>query len=342
MLAVAWTGAITALMAATIALVQTDIKKVLAYSTVSQLGYMFLACGIGAFGIGIFHLFTHAFFKALLFLGSGSVIHAMSGEQDMRKMGGLRKKIPLTFATFAIGTATIAGIPFLAGFYSKDEILLHALVRERLPLFAIGLFTAALTAFYMSRLLFMTFFGDFRGDHEAEHHVHESPWSMLFPLVVLATGCFVVGQVHIPEFVHEAVRSPDEKRLLEPEWFPYAVIGTALAGILGAFYLYVVYTGAPARIAAALRPVHRLLEDKWGFDLAYDAFASRVVWGGSSSLLWKKLDAGAIDGAVNGSGALVEALAQASRSLQRGYVRAYTLVMMGGAVALLGYLLWRP
>ncbi len=342
MLAVAWVGAATAVMAATIALVQTDIKKVLAYSTVSQLGYMFLACGIGAFGIGIFHLFTHAFFKALLFLGSGSVIHAMSGEQDMRKMGGLRKKIPWTFATFAIGAATIAGIPFLAGFYSKDEILLHALVRERLPLFAIGLFTAALTALYMSRLLFMTFFGHFRGDHEAEHHVHESPWTMLFPLVALATACFVVGQIHIPAFVHGAVRSPDEKHILHPEWFPYAVIGTALVGILGAFYLYIVYTGVPGRIAAALRPVHRFLEEKWGFDLAYDAFASRVVWGGSSNVLWKKLDVGAIDGVVNGAGTLASALARASRSLQRGYARAYALVMMGGAVALLGYLLWRP
>jgi NADH-quinone oxidoreductase subunit L len=266
----------------------------------------------------------------------------MSGEQDMRKMGGLRKQIPWTFATFAIGTATIAGTPFLAGYFSKDEILLHALVRERLPLFAIGLFTAALTAFYMSRLFFMTFFGHFRGDHEAKHHVHESPWSMLFPLVALAIGCFVVGRIHIPEFVHEAVRSPDEKHLLEPEWFVYAVVGTALIGILGAFYLYIVYTGVPARIAAALRPVHRFLEEKWGFDLAYDAFASRIVWGGSSSVLWKKVDAGAIDGAVNGAGTLVSMFAQASRSLQRGYARAYALVMMGGAVALLGYLLWRP
>jgi NADH-quinone oxidoreductase subunit L len=329
-------------MAASIALVQNDIKKVLAYSTVSQLGYMFMACGIGAFGIGVFHLFTHAFFKALLFLGSGSVIHAMSGEQDMRKMGGLRKKIPWTFATFAIGTATIAGIPYLAGYFSKDEILLHALVRERLPLFGVGLFTAALTAFYMSRLFFMTFFGKFRGDHEAEHHVHESPWSMLLPLVALAIGCFVVGQIHIPEFVHAAVRSPDEKHLLEPWWFVYAVVGTALAGILGAFYLYIVYTGVPAKIAAALRPVYRLLEEKWGFDLAYDAFATRVVVDGSSSVLWKKLDVGVIDGVVNGSGTLANALALASRGLQRGYARAYALVMMGGAVALLGYLLWRP
>ena len=154
-----------------------------------------------------------------------------------------------------IGTAAIAGHPVPGRLLTaRTRSWLHALVRERLPLFAIGLVTAALTAFYMSRLLFMTFFGEFRGDHEAEHHVHESPWSMLFPLCVLAMGCFVVGQIHIPEFVHEAVRSPDEKRLLEPEWLPLRRDGTALAGILGAFYLYVVYTGAPARIAAALRP----------------------------------------------------------------------------------------
>ncbi len=342
MLTVAWIGAATAVMAATVALVQTDIKKVLAYSTVSQLGYMFLACGIGAFGVGVFHLFTHAFFKALLFLGSGSVIHAMSGEQDMRKMGGLRSKIPWTFATFTIGTAAIAGVPFLAGLYSKDEILLNAVVRERLPLFAIGLFTAVLTAFYMSRALFMTFFGHFRGDHEAEHHVHESPWSMLFPLVALAIGCFVVGQIHIPEIVHFAVRSPDELHSQHPVWFTPVVIASALVGILGAFYFYIVYTAGPAKVAAAFKPLHRLFEEKWGFDLAYNAFASKVVVAGSTSVLWKVVDARMIDGLVNGSGALAASLGQSTRSLQRGFARAYALVTLGGAVALIGYLLWRP
>ncbi len=188
---VAVVGAVTALIAATIALVQTDIKKVLAYSTVSQLGYMFLACGVGAFWVAIFHLFTHAFFKALLFLGSGSVIHAMSGEQDMRQMGGLRDKMPWTYWTFLIGTLAIAGIPPLAGFFSKDEILLGAFQAHQPALFGIGLATALLTAFYMSRLLFLTFFGRFRGSHEAEHHVHESPASMLVPLVLLALGSIV-------------------------------------------------------------------------------------------------------------------------------------------------------
>ncbi len=342
MLAVAWIGAITALFAATIALVQTDIKRVLAYSTVSQLGYMFLACGIGAFGVGVFHVFTHAFFKALLFLGSGSVIHAMLGEQDMRQMGGLRKKIPWTFWTFVVGTAAISGIPWLAGYYSKDEILLNALVRERLPLFAIGLVTALLTAFYMSRLLFMTFFGSFRGSHEAEHHVHESPWTMLGPLVILAAACFYVGQIHVNEFLGPAVRSPDEAHLPHPTWFPYAVIGVAVAGSVGAFLIYLVYSGLSARIYAALRPAARVLEDKYGFDRAYDGFASKVVVEGSRGVLWQAVDAVVIDGAVNGAGRMVDAVSRATRGLQTGLVRAYALVILGGAVALLGYLLWMP
>ncbi|HSB60145.1 MAG TPA: NADH-quinone oxidoreductase subunit L, partial [Vicinamibacteria bacterium] len=203
---VAVVGAATALMAATVALVQTDIKRVLAYSTVSQLGYMFLACGVGAFGVGVFHLATHAFFKALLFLGSGSVIHAMSGEQDMRKMGGLRGKIRVTYWTFLIGTLAIAGIPFLAGFYSKDEILLGAWNAGKPVLFGVALFTALLTAFYMSRLLFMTFFGKFRGSHEAEHHLHESPWTMLLPLLILAVGSFGAGYIHVNQVVEPAFR----------------------------------------------------------------------------------------------------------------------------------------
>jgi NADH-quinone oxidoreductase subunit L len=342
MLAVAWIGGITALMAATIALVQTDIKRVLAYSTVSQLGYMFLACGIGAFGIGVFHVFTHAFFKALLFLGSGSVIHAMSGEQDMRRMGGLRSKIPLTFWTFVVGTAAISGIPWLAGYYSKDEILLNALVRGRLPLFWLGLFTALLTAFYMSRLLFMTFFGSFRGGDQAEHHVHESPWSMLAPLVILAAGCFYVGRLPVDAYLAPAVRSPDELHLSHPEWFPFAVTGVALAGIVGAFLTYVVYSGLSARIHSALRPLSRALENKYGFDIAYDGFASRVVVEGSRRALWQGVDAAGIDAAVNGAGRVVAEVARAARALQTGAVRAYALVILGGAVALLGYLLWMP
>ncbi|MFI5183285.1 MAG: NADH-quinone oxidoreductase subunit L [Vicinamibacteria bacterium] len=337
---VATIGAATALMAATIALVQTDIKKVLAYSTVSQLGYMFLACGVGAFGVGIFHLFTHAFFKALLFLGSGSVIHAMSGEQDMRKMGGLRAKIPVTFWTFAVGTAAIAGIPFLAGYYSKDEILASALTSGHRLLFGIGLFTALLTAFYMSRLLFLTFFGSFRGSHEAEHHVHESPWTMLGPLVVLAVGCFVVGRLHIPAFVHPVLRLPEAAEVPEPVWVTPVAVVSALAGIIGAFYLYVTYVGIPDRIAATFRPLYRLFEAKYFFDDAYNWFASRVVVDGSSGFLWKRFDASWIDGIVNGAASVTDAFSKRVRFVQTGFLRGYALVILGGAVALLGYLLW--
>ena len=332
-------GAATALMAATVALVQTDIKKVLAYSTVSQLGYMFLACGVGAFGVAVFHLFTHAFFKALLFLGSGSVIHAMSGEQDMRKMGGLRAKIPVTFWTFLVGTLAIAGIPFLAGFYSKDEILLGALNAGKPALLSVGLFTALLTAFYMSRLLFLTFFGPFRGGHDLEHHLHESPLSMTLPLAVLAAACFTVGRVEVPRIVAPAFRLEAE-HAHHVEWLPWLATGTAVLGIALAFYLYAVRTDLPAKIGAALAPLRTLFEAKYYFDDVYNAFARKVVVEGSESLLWRRFDGGVIDGAVNGLGAFWDAFARRARLAQTGYVRAYVLVILGGAVAILGYLLW--
>src|SRR6185436_4801740 len=256
LMVVAVVGAVTALMAGTIAIVQTDIKRVLAYSTVSQLGFMFLAAGMGAFGVAVFHLYTHAFFKALLFLGSGSVIHAMSGEQDMRRMGGLRSKIPWTFGTFLIGTLAISGIPYFAGFYSKDEILLSAIHHP--ALFGIALFTALLTAAYMSRLLFLTFFGEFRGGHEAEHHLHESPWTMLGPLVILAIGSVVAGlqlfpghggaRVRLPEVVQPVFRL-GESPLHHVSWVPVAATIGALVGILIAWYLYLAMPGVRAGLA---------------------------------------------------------------------------------------------
>src|SRR3954466_5017179 len=202
---VAVIGAATAIFAATIGLAQTDIKKVLAYSTVSQLGYMFLAAGLGAYSAALFHLMTHAFFKALLFLGSGSVIHAMGGEQDMRKMGGLRKHLPTTYKTFVIGSLAIAGIPPFAGFFSKDEILGSAAQHGEWVLYGVGLLTAGLTAFYMFRAVFMTFWGDFRGTHEQEHHLHESPPSMTVPLWVLAIGAILAGLVGLPKLLGEHV-----------------------------------------------------------------------------------------------------------------------------------------
>jgi NADH-quinone oxidoreductase subunit L len=336
MTVVAVVGALTALMAATIALVQTDIKRVLAYSTVSQLGYMFLACGVGAFGVAVFHLFTHAFFKALLFLGSGSVIHALSGEQDMRKMGGLRQKIPWTFWTFAIGTLAIAGIWPLAGFWSKDEILAGALAAHRPGLFAVGLLTALLTSFYMSRLLFMTFFGHFRGGHEVEHHVHESPGSMLGPLLLLAVGSIVGGFVHVPAYVAPVIRvgAPEGHHV----WLPWVASLVSVTGIVAAYYLYVVYTELPGRIGASLQGAQRVLEAKYHFDDVYDSFAARTVVGGSESVLWKAFDAGVIDGAVNGTAGTVAGLAQRARAAQTGLLRGYVLLILGGAVAVLYYL----
>ena len=349
LLVVAVVGAVTALMAGTIAIVQTDIKRVLAYSTVSQLGFMFLAAGVGAFGVAIFHLYTHAFFKALLFLGSGSVIHAMSGEQDMRKMGGLRKRIPWTFWTFVAGTAAISGIPFFAGFYSKDAILLAALGTGHTVLFGIALFTALLTAAYMARLLFLTFFGPFRGGHEAEHHVHESPWSMLGPLVVLAAGSIVSGyalfpgahgsRVALPEILQPVFRLP-EAHVPHVAWLPVAATLTAVLGILIAWYLYLSMPELRASLGRALRPALRLFSAKYFFDHVYDGFVRRVVVGGSSALLWKGVDAGFIDGAVNGAGTVTAAIAETLRPVQTGFVRHYALLVLAGAVAIVSYLLW--
>jgi len=339
MAVVAVVGAVTAFMAGTIALVQTDIKRVLAYSTVSQLGYMFLACGVGVFGVAIFHLFTHAFFKALLFLGSGSVIHALSGEQDMRKMGGLRSKIPWTYWTFVIGTLAIAGIPPLAGFFSKDAILAGALGAHKPWLFGLGSLTALLTSFYMGRLLFLTFWGEFRGGHEAEHHVHESPWVMLGPLALLAVGSAVTGFLHVPEFLQPVFRLPEHQEA-HAAWLPYLATLVALAGLLGAYYVYILYRDLPGRVRASFSGVQRVLEAKWGWDLLYNAFVSRVIVGGSNRLLWRRFDVGVIDGAVNGAGWLTDAFSGRVRLLQTGFVRSYALVILGGAVVLLSYLLW--
>jgi len=357
---VAVVGTVTALMAATIAIVQTDIKKVLAYSTVSQLGYMFLACGVGAFGVGVFHLFTHAFFKALLFLGSGSVIHALSGEQDLRRMGGLRSRIPKTYWTFVAGWLAIMGIGLgpvgFAGYFSKEEILGGALAAHQPWLFGLALLTAGLTAFYMSRLMFLTFFGEYRGElekagpHDAGHGhadahgghghggIHESPWSMLLPLMVLAAGSVLVGFIHVPHFLAPAVR------VAAPEphfaWLPYLALLVSATGITVAYYLYVLVPEAPARIGAALRPLQRLFEAKYHFDDVYDGFASGVVVGQSRDTLWKGVDAWFIDGIVNGAGSVTRRVAEASRYAQAGLIRGYALVMLGGAVAVLSYLLW--
>ncbi len=340
MLVVAAVGTLTAVMAATIAIVQTDIKKVLAYSTVSQLGFMFLAAGVGAFGAAIFHVFTHAFFKALLFLGAGSVIHALSGEQDLRQMGGLRTRIRWTFWTFAVGTAAIAGIPFLAGFFSKDLILAGALEADRTLLFAVAFLTAMLTSFYMARLLALAFLGRFRGGHQAEHHLHESPWVMLGPLVILAVGSVATGYLKVPEFVAPALRLAAHGDAHHAAWLPWAAgIAAVLASAAG-LYLYTSYADLRERLAGLFRPLLRVFAARYWFDDAFNWFARRGVVEGSRRLLWQGMDAGFIDGAVNGTAAVVDGVSRGARTAQGGLVRGYALLILGGTVALLAYLLW--
>jgi NADH-quinone oxidoreductase subunit L len=357
LMVVAVVGTLTALMAATIALVQTDIKRVLAYSTVSQLGFMFLAAGVGAFGVAVYHLFTHAFFKALLFLGAGSVIHALEGEQDMRKMGGLWRKIPWTFGTFLVGTLAIAGIPPLAGYFSKDAILAAALEEHRRGLFAVALFTAMLTAFYMGRLLVLTFLGHSRGEpgasgqaapsshagHDQPGHghgsPHEAPWSMRLPLVLLAIGSAVAGFIQIPRILEPVFRLPPK----EPHhgWLVPALATTAaVLGLVAAYYLYTAYRDVTERIYRSAHTVRRVLEDKYGFDRLFDWLAGTAVVEGSRRLLWQRLDAGVIDGLVNGTGEMMAGAARSLRAVQTGLVRAYALLILGGAVVLLGYLVW--
>jgi NADH-quinone oxidoreductase subunit L len=465
---VAVIGALTALMAGTIGLVQNDIKRVLAYSTVSQLGYMFLAMGVGAFSAGVFHLYTHAFFKALMFLGSGSVIHAMAGEQDMRKMGGLKKYMPITYWTFVIGAAAIAGVPGLAGFFSKDEILFQTYYTGHTGLWAIGALTGLLTACYMFRLILMTFHGPERFDvHEAVAHgkghaddpahatppggghaepdpghepagahtaaaaagiahgahqhapvadhgghdhghghghhgaPHESPWAMAAPLVLLAVGSVLAGYVGVPHALggHNQIES-----FLHPSFHPASVHGPATAGehspagdghgasvggdgspsrpvtddhaaapgdhaaagghdeaektrieltlmgvstvlaFLGiglAAFFFLQRPEAAEGAARSLAPLHKLLLNKYYVDEVYDAAIVHPLRDGSSSVLWKTVDARVIDGAVNGTGHLVRESAGALRLLQTGSVRVYAASLLTGVLLVLGYYLAR-
>jgi len=342
---VAIIGALTAIFAATIGLVQTDIKKVLAYSTVSQLGYMFLACGVGAYTAAIFHLMTHAFFKALMFLGSGSVIHAMGGEQDMRKMGGLKEHMPKTYWTFLVGTLAIAGVPGLAGFFSKDQILAATFGSHKL-LWVVGLVTAGLTACYMFRLVYMTFHGKFRGTEEQHHHLHESPPSMTVPLTVLAGGALVSGYVGIPKlghfdynfFDHFVGRSLAHVTDHEPHHASVGVelalmalsVGVALAGI----YLARKYYGGDKGLsegekwAARFPALHRLLVNKYWVDEAYDKTVVRGTWSSARRLF--SFDSKFIDGVlVNGSRHFTVAM-----SLLSGFFDKY---FVDGLVNLVGW-----
>ena len=339
---IAVVGVGTAFFAATIALVQTDIKKVLAYSTVSQLGFMFLALGVGAYGVAIFHVMTHAFFKACLFLGAGSVIHALGGEQDMRKMGGLARRIPVTFVTFAVATAAIAGIPPLAGFFSKDEILWYAFASTRggSPwLWIVGAATALITAFYMFRLLWLTFFGASRMTHEVEHHVHESPLSMTGGLMLLAVLSAVGGFIGVPHFLAPQLPLPTVDANLHDYETPLLVISVllALGGLLAARF---VYGGGPARaeaLKARFAGAHRWLTGKYFIDELYERAIGRpLVW--ISDVVFLRLsDRVLIDGSLNGLAATGRFCAGLLSRVQSGPLHRYALFVMAGIV---GALFW--
>jgi NADH-quinone oxidoreductase subunit L len=354
LLVVAVIGAATALVAASIALVQTDIKKVLAYSTVSQLGYMFLACGAGAYAAGVFHLMTHAFFKALLFLGAGSVIHGMGGIQEITKMGGLRKEMPWTFRTFLIGTLAIAGIPGLAGFFSKDMILAATWNSPNFGkiLWAVGLIVAGMTSFYMFRLLILTFMGRPRYTHHDVHHVHESPAPMLIPLIVLAFFSIIAGYVGIPpaltgsheaiaEFLHQGPPAEGTEHVsVALEWM--LMLSSVAAAGIGAFLAYLFYVSRPelpARVSSAAAALYSILTNKYYVDEIYHTAVVMPIVVTSRNFLWRFVDTLIIDGIVNGVGQTVRTTADALRHIQTGYVRAYAGWILFGSLLIVAWFL---
>jgi len=325
---IAIVGIATAFMAATIGLAQNDIKKVFAYSTISQLGYMFVGIGSGAFSTGIYHLVTHAFFKALLFLGAGSVIHALSGEQDMRNMGGLRKKIPITFWTMVCAWVAISGIPPFSGFFSKDAILLAA-YQHSPAIYWIGVVTACMTAFYVSRAMFMTFFGSYRGTA----HAHESPAVMWVPLAVLAALSLAGGWIFpIPEFLKAMFPAFEEA---SNPVLMYISVVAGFAGIGLAYLMYVVKPGMADSLARTFKAPYTLVYNKYFVDEIYDATVVRPLVGGSRIVLWKGVDAGLIDGIVNGVGARCRDVGSVLRLLQSGNIRSYATWVLFGSVALI-------
>ncbi|MDP4175694.1 MAG: NADH-quinone oxidoreductase subunit L [Bacteroidota bacterium] len=352
MTVIAIVGLLTAFFAATVGLVQNDIKKVLAYSTVSQLGYMFLAMGVGAFSAGIFHVMTHAFFKALLFLGAGSIIHAMHDQQDIQHYGGLKKYMPKTYITFVIAALAISGFPGLSGFFSKDEILWNAYAHGSVLLWAVGILTALMTAFYMFRLLFLTFFGKERFSHDL--HPHESPAVMTVPLIILAVLSVVGGYIGLP-----AVFSGENGNLFESWLSPIfssaerrlEVYGShghfeeillmmiSVAAALGSIYLaYYIYTKKPeiaSKTSRKFSKLYRLLLNKYYVDEVYEATIVQPLQKGSEKILWKIADNKIIDGTVNGAASLIDKTAALIRRFQTGFTQFYAFIMMVGiAIAL--------
>jgi NADH-quinone oxidoreductase subunit L len=360
---VAIIGTLTALFAATIGITQTDIKKVLAYSTVSQLGYMFMACGVGAFSAGIFHLMTHAFFKGLLFLGAGSVIHAVGGEQDMRKMGGLRTYIPITFTTMLIATLAIAGIPPLAGFWSKDEILWKAYGASP-AYWLIGVITAFITSFYMFRLLFMTFWGEYKGIQVDNHghaqpahghgdhghgEPHESPMVMLVPLIILALLSLVGGLVGIhngfEHFLEPVFGSEFPKTITEgsgnTEWLLMGIsVLFAFGGLILAYVLYVSKPYLPQKIADSLGAFYNAVLNKYYVDEIYAKVFVKPLVDGSTSILWQGVDRKVIDDTVNDAADGARHVSDEVRHMQSGNLRSYAGWIAAGAAVIIAYMVW--
>jgi NADH-quinone oxidoreductase subunit L len=343
---VAIVGVTTALFAATIGLFQNDIKKVLAYSTVSQLGLMFLGLGVGAYSSSVFHVSTHAFFKALLFLGAGSVIHAMGGEQDMRKMGGLKKALPITFVTMLIGTIAISGIPPFSGFFSKDEILAHTY--EHSPtLWFFGQVASMLTAFYMFRLLYLTFYRKFRGTHEQEHHLHESPKSMTIPLIVLAILAVLGGALGLPEFwgatnwMHhhlDAIIVHKNPSILNhtKEWTLMGIaVLSAVATIFFAYMVYIKNKILPEANDSKLTGIKKLIYNKYYVDEIYTTIIRKPL--DAMSEVYKYIDTKVIDGIVNGVGDVVTGASTILRKVQTGHIGLYIFGMVIGIITILFY-----
>jgi NADH-quinone oxidoreductase subunit L len=379
-MAVAVIGTLTAIFAASIGIVQTDIKKVLAYSTVSQLGYMFMGCGVAAYGAGIFHLMTHAFFKGCLFLCSGSIIHGLGGEQDMRYMGGLRKYMPWTFLCMTSATIAIAGLPPWAAFFSKDEILSKTYFSGQHALWLIGLIAAGMTSFYMFRLWFLTFFGEYRGpnpataghghdEHGHGHGPHESPWVMVGPLVVLAILSFIGGWVGVPKalggsdrFDHfldpvftahapaamaaegaTAAESPAAEHEENSMEFMLmgASVGIAFLGLLGAWFLYHKRTDLPARMAAGAGGLYRLVLDKYRIDELYAAVIIHPLIWISRNILWQGIDVKLIDNSVDKFADGTREASDGLRQMQSGNIRSYAGWVAVGATAVIAFMVWR-
>ena len=339
-------GAVTALYAATIALAQDDFKRVLAYSTISQLGYMFLACGVGAFGAAIFHLVTHALFKALLFLVAGSVMHAMAGESDIRKMGGLKDKLPITYRTFVIATLALVGIPPLAGFFSKDAVLWNAFREGYTLLWAVGIVGVFLTAFYMGRVWVLVFEGRFRGSAEESQRLRESPPIMNWPLRALAAGSVVVGFIGIPHYSwiegflapYLAVKGAAPSSPAVEVALTFLNVAVAAGGLLLARHFYLVDRALPERVASAAGPLYRFIKGKFWIDELYDILLVRPFLFVSRVVFWRSVDRALVDGFFNGSGRMVRLGSEVLRLSQVGNLRVYLFILFSGAVALVGWM----